>query len=249
MASTNIKNAIYLAVALSIAVPILYYTSDYIQFHQHMVNLGINQEVICDSACADLVMNDDEGRRYEQGYACVEMSPDSYVCRPPRGADDIRKDGYQIMQIAIHNVPYGEIFVVPTDGTDRGVYHVGTVLLTSKSLNKIRVNFHDYDIDGQDVIVHVADMVPGDTYVECNPYRQNVFHLVEYTGTFDLNGTRMAEFWAAHIWPQPPELSPCDAKKTISRSLQIDYNLGLPPYEEFERVFLEKQSRGDNLGP
>lgn len=249
MVNANAKNAIYLAVALSIAIPILYYASDYVQFHQHMVNLGIDQETICDSACADRVMDDDEYRRYEQGYACVEISPDSYVCRPPRGADDILNDGYQIMQVAIHNGPYGEIFVVPTDGTARGMYHVGTVLLTSESMDKIRVNFHDYSTDGQGGIVHVADMVPGNTYVQCSSWRQNVFHLVEYTGTFDLNGTRMAEFWAAHIWPQPPELSPCDAKKTISRSLQIDYDLGLPPYEEFERVFLEKQSRGDNLGP
>ena len=260
-ANANIKNAIYVAVALSVAVPVLHYAPDYIQFHQHMVNLGIDQDTICDSACADRVMDDDEGRRYEQGYACVEISPDSYVCRPPRGADDILKEGYQIMQAAIHNGPYGEIFVVPTDGTDRGTYHVGAVLLTDGYLDKIRVNFHDYDTGGRDGIVHeyaadeqggivhVADMVPGDTYVECNPYRQNVFHLVEYTGTFDLNGTRMAEFWAAHIWPQPPELSPCDAKKTISRSLRIDYDLGLPPYEEFERVFMEKQQRGDNLGP
>ena len=68
---------------------------------------------------------------------------------PPRGADDILKDGYQIMQAAIHNGPYGEIFVVPTDGTDRGTYHVGAVLLTDEYLDKIRVNFHDYDTGGR----------------------------------------------------------------------------------------------------
>ena len=248
MLNTNIKNTIYVAVTLLIAVPILYYTSDYIQFHQHMVNLGINQDIICDSTCADRTMIDDEFQRYEQGYACVEISPDSYVCRPPRGADNIQKDGYQNVQIAIHNSPYGEIFVVPTDGTDRGMAHIETVLLVNESLDKIRVNF-DYYADGRGGIIHIADMIPGDTYVECNSYTQNVFHLVEYMGTFDLNGTRMAEFWAVHIWPQPPELSPCDAKKTISRSLQIDYDLGLPPYEKFERAFLEKQSWEDNLAP
>lgn len=247
MVNTNIKNTIYVAVTLLIAIPILYYVPDYIQFHQHMVNLGIDSGPICDSTCADRVMND-EYRRYEQGYACVEISPDSYVCRPPRGAYDIPMRSYQIMQAAAP-VSYGEIFIVPTDGTDRGMYNTETVLLVSESLDKIRVNFDYYDIDGRGGIIHIADMVPGDTYVECNSSRQNVFHLVEYTGTFDLNGTRMAEFWAAHIWPQPPELSPCDAKKTISRSLQIDYDLGLPPYEEFERVFLEKQSWEDNLTP
>ena len=249
MVNANIKNTIYLAVALSIAVPILYHVSDYVQFHRHMVNLGIDSDPICDSACADSVMHDGDYWWYEQGYACVEISLDSYVCRPPRGADNLRKDGSQTVQVAIPNAPYGEIFIVPTDDTDRGIYHVGTVLLTSESLDKIRVNFHDYSTDGQDGIVHMADMVPGDTYVECSPDRRNILHLVEYTGTFDLNGTRMAEFWAAHIFPRPQELSPCDAQKTISRSLQIDYDLGLPPYEEFERAFLEKQSWEDNLAP
>ena len=248
MVNTNIKNTIYLAVTLLIVIPILYYASDYIQFHRHMINLGIDQDIICDSTCADRIMNDDESWWYKQGSACVEISPNSYICRQPRGVENIRRGGYQDMQAVIPHT-YGEIFIVPTDGTDRGMSNIETVLLVSESLDKIRVNFDYYDIDGRGGIIHIADMVPGDTYVECYTYTQNVFHLVEYTGTFDLNGTRMAEFWAVHIWPQPPELSPCDAKKTISRSLQIDYDLGLPPYEEFERAFLEKQLQEDNLGP
>ena len=51
----------------------------------------------------------------------------------------------------------------------------------------------------------------------------------------------MAEFWAAHIWPKPPELFPCDAKEIIIRTLGIDYDMRLPAYEEFERAFQEKR--------
>lgn len=50
----------------------------------------------------------------------------------------------------------------------------------------------------------------------------------------------MVKFWAVYIW-QPPELLPCDAK-TISRSYQVDYDLKLPDYEEFERIFRMKAS-------
>lgn len=248
--STNIKNAIYLAIAALVAVPGLYYATDYIQFHQHMLGLGIEDSGShCDSACAGERMTD-RYYRYEEGYACVEVSPDRYVCRPPRGADDRTKEGYQSMQVAIPNVSYGEIFVVPTDGSGRGAYHVGEVALVDESTERIRVNFYAPTIDdGWGDVIHVAEMIPGDTYVQCYLEWQNVFHLVEYTGTFDLNGTMMADFWAAHIGPRPPELFPCDPKKIISRSLEIDYDLGLPPYEEFERVFLEKKSWGHNLGP
>lgn len=115
--------------------------------------------------------------------------------------------------------------------------------MVDEQADRIAVNFYASTSDGRYGIVHVGEMSPGDTYVECFHEWQNVFHIVEYTGTFDLNGTAMAEFWAAHVGLQPPELSPCDPKKVISRSLQIDYDLGLPPYEEFERVFMEKQSQ------
>ena len=250
MLSANIKNAIYLAIAVLVAIPVLYYVTDYTQFHQHMLGLGIDDGSYCDSACAVDFMTEryDE---YEEGYACVEVSPDRYVCRPPRGADDRTKEGYQPMQVAVPNGSHGEIFAVTTDGNDTGFYHVGEVALVDESTGRIRVNFYAPTIDdGWGDVIHAAEMVPGDTYVECiSSLRQNVFHLVEYTGTFDLNGTVMADFWATHIWPQPPELSPCDPKKTISRSLEIDYDLGLPPYEEFERVFLEKKLRGDNTNP
>ena len=244
MVSSRAKSAVFLAVAASALALAAHHAADYVLFHQHMVNLGIDGDTMCDSACADRVMGDDYYRGgYERGYACVEVGPDSYVCRPPRGADDLRKDGYQTVQVARPNGPYGEIFIVPADGTGRGVYHVGTVLLADESLDKIRVSFHEYGTDGYGGVVHVAEMAPGDTYVECEPYRQNVFHLVEYTGTFDMNGTEMAEFWALHVWPRPPELSPCDAEKVISRSLQIDYDIELPDYEEFGRVFQMKSGR------
>ena len=239
MASGNAKNAICLTVAASAAVLAVHYASDYVHFHQHMAGLGIDKETICDSACADRAMGG-YYYWYELGYACVEVGPDSYVCRPPRGADDISKDGHQTLQMAMPNGPYGEIFTVPADGTGSGIYHVGTVRLTDAHADKVRVNFREYADGGEFDVVHVADMVPGDTYVECSRGTQNVFHLAEYTGTFDLNGTKMAEFWAAHVWPQPAELSPCDAEKTVSRSLQIDYDVGLPDYEEFERVFRMK---------
>ena len=239
MVNSNVKNATYLAVAALAAVLAIHYPADYIRFHQHMTSLGIDKETVCDSACADKAM-DGHYDRYELGYACVAVGPDSYVCRPPRGADDLLKDGYQTLQIAKPNGPYGEIFTVPADGSGSGIYHVGTVLLTDAYADKIRVNFREYADGGEFDVVHAADMVPGDTYVECSRSRQNVFHLVEYTGTFELNGTSMAEFWAAHVWPQPPELHPCDAEKTIRRSLQIDYDVGLPGYEEFERVFRMK---------
>ncbi len=241
MLGPNARNAVCAAVAVLVAVPILHYASDYVQFHRHMLGLGIDDGSYCDSACAANFMTEryDE---YQEGYACVEVDPERYVCRPPRGADSLRAEGYQSMQMAVPNGSHGEIFVVATDGNDTGAYHVGEVALIDGSSDRIMVNFYAPVSDGRDDVIHVAELVPGDTYVECGPGGQNVFHLVEYTGTFSLNGTMMAEFWAAHIWPQPPELSPCDAEKTISRSLQIDYDLKLPDYEEFERVFRMKAS-------
>ncbi len=240
--NANVKNAIYAAVAVLVTVPVLHYAGDYVQFHRHMVGLGIDDGSYCDSACAASFTT---GRydEYEEGYACVEVSPDRYVCRPPRGADDLRREGYQSMQVAVPNGSHGEIFVVAADGNDTGAYHVGEVILVDGQADRITVNFYGHAPDGWGDVIHVAEMSPGDTYVECFEEWQNVFHIVEYTGTFDRDGTAMAEFWAAHTWPQPPELSPCDPKKVISRSLQIDYDLGLPPYEEFERVFMEKQPR------
>ena len=89
-------------------------------------------------------------------------------------------------------------------------------------------------------------MLPGDTYVECSAATQNVFHLVEYTGTFEMDDIQVAEFWAAHIWPKPPKLFPCDAKEIIIRTLGIDYDMRLPAYEEFERAFQEKRLAADD---
>ncbi len=237
----NVKNVIYAVAAVLVTVPALHYAGDYVQFHRHMMGLDID-DGSCDAACAAELMTGwyDE---YEEGYACVEVSPDRYVCRPPRGADNLLREGYQPMQIAAPNLSHGEIFVVAADGSDRGFYQVGEVVLVDKQADIITISFYAPEPAGDSDAIHMAQMSPGDTYVQCHLEMQDLFHLVEYTGTFDLDGTTMAEFWAAHIGPQPPELSPCDPKKVISRSLQIDYDLGLPPYEEFERVFMEKQSR------
>lgn len=240
----NIKNIIYAVAAVLVTVPVLHYAGDYVQFHRHMLDLGIydGDGAYCDSACATRYMTGWYDV-YEEGYACVEVSPDRYVCRPPRGAYHLYAEAYLTMQTAVPNPSHGEIFTVATNGSDRGFYQVGEVVLVDEPEDRIAVNFYAPTQDGWGDAIHVAEMSPGDTYVQCYWEYQNVFHLVEYTGTFDLDGTAMAEFWAGHIWPKPPELSPCDPKKTISRSLQIDYDLGLPPYEEFERVFVEKQSR------
>ena len=240
--NANVKNAIYAVAAVLVTVPALHYAGDYVQFHRHMMGLGIDDGSYCDAACAAERMT---GRydEYEEGYTCVEVSPDRYVCRPPRGAYHLYMEDYPPMYAAVPNQSHGEIFFVAANDSDRGFYHVGEVVLVDEPADRIAVNFYARAPDGGYDVVHVAEMSPGDTYVECFWEWQNVFHLVEYTGTFDRDGTAMAEFWAGHIWPRPPELSPCDPKKVISRSLQIDYDLGLPPYEEFERAFMEKQSR------
>ena len=240
--NANVKNIVYAVAAVLVAVPALHYAVDYVQFHRHMLDLGIDDGSYCDSACVTNRMTE-KYHRYEEGYACVEVSSDRYICRPPRGAYDLYKEVYPPVYVAVPNASYGEIFVVATDGSDKGFYHVGEVVLVDEPEDRIAVNFYAPTRDGWGDVIHVAEMSPGDTYVECSPERQNVFHLVEYTGMFDRDGTEMAEFWAAHIWPQPPELSPCDPKKVISRSLQIDYDMGLPPYEEFERMFIKKWSQ------
>ena len=242
MANRNVKMAVCLAAAALVLAIAAHYAADYLYFHQHMAGLVMADDPVCDLACADRIMTEGYFWRYELGHACVEVGPNSYVCRPARGADDLRKEGYQIMTVPQPNAAYGEIFVVPTDGTDVGIYHVGEVLLTDVSSDKIRVNFYEYFVNGSEII-HVADMVPGDTYVDCNPYIRNVLHIVEYTGTFDMNGTGMAEFWAVHILPRPQELSPCDAEKVIRKSLQVDYDIDLPDYGEFERMFQARQGR------
>lgn len=238
------KNALSLGVSVLVLVPGIYYLADYVHFHQHLLDLKIDDES-CDSACAANVTARTHSF-YREGYACVEVDTDSFVCRPPRGygSFEIRDD--QFMHVAIP-VSYGEIYVVPTDGNHAPGYRVGGVSLVDGPSDRISV---DFVVGAGDTgeIIYAAEMVPGDTYVECNALTQNVVHLVEYTGTFDLDGIPVAEFWAAHIWPKPPELSPCDAKEIISRTLGIDYDLGLPAYEEFERAFQEKRSMAGDGG-
>ncbi len=83
MASTDIKNAIYLAVAVLVLIPGIYYLADYMYFHQYMLDLKIDDET-CDSNCAANVAAHTHSS-YREGYACVEIDVDSFVCRPQRG--------------------------------------------------------------------------------------------------------------------------------------------------------------------
>lgn len=235
--NTAMRNALCIAASVAVLVPGIHYAADYMYFHQHLLDLKIDDEE-CDSSCAA----DVEGRtyaHYREGYACVEVGADSFVCRPPRGYGVFRIHGDPFMQAAAP-VSYGEIYVVPADGDHSSAYHIGAVRLADRTTDKILIDF-TYAADGAGEVIHTAEMAPGDTYVECNAASQNVFHLVQYTGTFGLDGVQVAEFWAGHIWPRPPELAPCDIAETIRRTLAIEYDLGLPEYEEFERAFEQKR--------
>ena len=238
------RNALYLAVSVLVLVPGIYYLADYVHFHRHLLDIKMD-DTACDTACAAKVTARTH-TFYREGYACVEVDTDSFVCRPPRGYGSFDVQGDPFMQAAAP-VSYGEIYVVPADGNHVSAYHVGGASLVDGPSDRIRVDFSD-GAGGTGEIIYTAEMIPGDTYVECNASIQNVFHLVEYTGTFDLDGMPVAEFWAAHIWPRPPELFPCDAKEIISRTLWIDYDLRLPAYEEFERAFQEKRLAAGDMG-
>ena len=73
MVNRNVKNAACLAGIALAAVLAIHHAADYVHFHQHMAGLGIDEETICDSACADKAMGGHYDR-YELGYACVELS-------------------------------------------------------------------------------------------------------------------------------------------------------------------------------
>ncbi len=49
--NANVKNTIYAVAAVLVIVPAVYYAVDYVQFHRHMLGLGIDDGSYCDSAC------------------------------------------------------------------------------------------------------------------------------------------------------------------------------------------------------
>lgn len=235
--NANARNVAFLIVAVSVTVPGTYYLADYIHFHRHLLALETGDSIVCDASCAAEIMANPDNR-YVDGYVCVELDRGGFVCRLLRNQGD-QDRGEGIFMQAVAPVTHGEIIAVPTDGSRVSVFHIGEVFLLDASLDRIRVGFVDYGEDARGTI-HSAEMVPGDTYVECTPGRSVVGHLVQYMGTYEADGVTVAEFWGTHIGQRPPELAPCDAAEIISRTLPIQYDLGLPEYAEFESAFRDR---------
>lgn len=235
--NTNARNIAFLIVSVLVIVPATYYMADYIHFHRHLLALETDDSMVCDAVCAAEI-TDNPDNTYVDGLVCVELDRGGFVCRQLRGQGGWDTGGV-FWQVVAPGATYGEIMAVRTDGSRVSVFHVGEVFVLDVSSERIRVNFVDYDKDAQDII-HSAELVPGDTYVECTPDRNVVGHLVQYMGIYEMDGMMLAEFWGTHIGMRPPELAPCDAAEIIRRTLPIQYDMGLPEYAEFESVYKDR---------
>lgn len=97
---------------------------------------------------------------------------------------------------------------------------------------RISVNFGPPPPWGSGDVIHAAQMVPGDTFLT-NCEAKATPHLVTYTDLHASGSSLYAEFWGVHpVWERS-DPRPCDLAETVDRSLRIDYDIGLPGYDEF----------------
>ena len=215
----TIKNISYAILSIVIILPAIYLVTDYIYFQEPLSRVALYpDDPICDLDCTQQI---------SEGYKCVEIHQDEYVCRQPRG--------YSIGDnpIRYHSagpISYGEIVSFPEDKFEVSWFNISNVKIIDKNSNAIQVDFVE-SRDSPANVIYSAKLNPGDSFLSCiNPWKGT--HLVYYTDLYEYENKTYAEFWGLHPYT-PTELFPCDVPKILEYSLRQDYNISLPEYDKF----------------
>jgi len=229
----NFKNAFFAILSIVIIVPLVLFISDYIYFQEPLSRVALYpDDPKCDKSCVEKVSD---------GYTCVEIKQDEFVCRLDRGRHNFSDN--EVLYDSAGPISYGEIISFPEGKPDVQLFNIENMKIIDKNSKVIQVDFNDsQDIDINSNVIYTAQLTPGDDYVSCiNPWKST--HLVRYMDLYEYENKTYAEFWGLHPFT-PPELFPCDMPKIIETSLKINYDIPLPEYEEFGFVIEDESISG-----
>lgn len=220
---TDFKNIFYATLSIVIIIPAIVLISDYVHFQEPLSLVTLYpDDPKCDKNCVEKVFD---------GYKCVEIKQEEFVCRLERGRHNFSDNN--VFYTSAGPISYGEIVSFPEGKPDVQLFNVENITILDKNSKTIQVDFNEsQDIDTISDIIYTAKLIPGDDYVSCvNPWKPG--HLVRYVDLFEYENKTYAEFWGLHPFI-PPELFPCDVPKILEYSLKTNYdNILLPEYEKF----------------
>ncbi|BDQ30571.1 hypothetical protein NZNM25_07880 [Nitrosopumilus zosterae] len=218
----NLKNTLYAILSIMIIVPAILLIHDYIYFQEPLSRVSLYpDDPKCDKDCIEKVSD---------GYKCVEIKSDEFVCRLERGRHNFSDSA--VFYSSAGPISYGEIVSFPEGKPDVYWFNVENMMILNKNSKTIQVDFYESkDNTSISNVIYTATLAPGDDYVSCvSPWKPG--HLVRYIDLFEYENKTYAEFWGLHPFT-PPELFPCDVQKILEYSLKTDYDISLPEYEEF----------------
>ena len=223
--------------------PLAYLSYDYTHYHLSLSGVAMDYSVSCDAECAEQEVSY-EGRVFPHSVRCLEVEADRFVCRNQRGTGGPLGDACDRLGMCPERevsrsssappVTYGEVATILAGENVKGFFGIVSVDVLDAREKRIGVNFGRIDDGGEwgIEIAHVAQMVPGDTFLSTCDVRPAP-HMVTYTDMYRSGDAVYAEFWGIHhLWTyQDPR--PCDPGDLVDRTLQIEYGIDLPGYEEF----------------
>lgn len=176
----------------------------------------------CDADCA---------RNFEENYPfkCAEVASGEFACREGREAVRL-EDGAYVGWTGAYPQHYGEILAFSEGQYDSASFDIAGMEILDAGSGAARITFAPYHNPAS--IAHVATILPGDMFLAGCTDDSEPVHLFRHSGTFERGGVLYVELWAAHPSP-PPGLVPCDLSKIVEASLQADYDVVLPDYEDF----------------
>ena len=192
------------------------------QFMIAGVSMDGHDEYACHADCA---------RSFEahNPFKCAEVEPWEFACREGREAVRLLK-GSQVGLMSTYPLHYGEILALSEGRYDRAVFDIAGVEILDAESGATKITFAPYHDSAN--IAYVATVLPGNMFLaSCSDDKEPV-HLFRHSGTFEHDGVLYVELWAAHPIP-PPGLVPCDLSEAIETSLQVDYSIVLPDYQDF----------------
>jgi hypothetical protein len=230
--NSNLKNLIYAVLSIVIILPAILFTSDYIYFQEPLSRVVLYPD--------DPKINKELSEQLSDGYKCVEIKQDEFVCRLERGDTFGDRD---VQSSSAGPISYGEIVSFPEGKFDTQWFNIENMKIIDKNSKTIQVDFNDSKGDDMPSnIIYTTNLKPNDTFLSCvNPWKST--HLVRYMDLYEHENKTYAEFWGLHPFT-PPELFPCDMPKIIETSLKINYDIPLPEYEEFGFIIEDESMSG-----
>lgn len=184
--------------------------------NQHQIyNVSLDRSETCDLECANNLE--------KNSFKCVEVENDTFLCRQERVYESIGYTG-------AFPTTYGEILTFTEGLYQTASFDISAIYIIDEKSKKIEIHFAEYDnpVD----ILHVEEIHPGDTFLTgCTDDLEPV-HLFQYMDMYNQNDITYVELWGIHPLTSS-QLVPCDLATTIQESLQIDYDIYLPSYDEF----------------